>query len=455
MDNPQQSSSQAEPSQPKQRIDGELLDFHPDYLQTEYRPVPWLARSLLYVISAMLVIALLWASLAQVDRIVTAEGKLAPVSKPLVMQPLDRSVLKAINVREGEHVRKGQVLATLDPTLYGAESDSSDYEIHSYIAQLSRIDAELSGTAMVLPEATPANDRLLQTRLFEQRKFEYDSRMESFNKELNTLQRQIATKRGERASSMRQRDLSKKMLDMYEGALGKGAIAEAEYLRFENEDIDYRKACDRLAHEIQETEASIQKVEADKQAFVGNWRNALAQKRVEVQRELELARGRLIKSNHLKTLQELSAPADAIVLKIIDRSPGSVVNEAEPVISLVPIDHLEVQTHVLPRDIGFIRTGDPVRIKLEAFPFQKHGVINGTVKIISEDAMIQKVQGHEQAYYSCRIEITRVALDNVPDDFRLQPGMNVTAEIMVGKRRVISYFLYPLIRALDESMREP
>ena len=151
----------------------------------------------------------------------------------------------------------------------------------------------------------------------------------------------------------------------------------------------------------------------------------------------------------------LTAPADAVVLEVAKRSIGSVVREAEPVFTLVPLDVLlEAEVLVKARDIGHVGPEQEARVKLDAFPFQKHGTASGVVRTVSEDAFTDEGKS-EQSFYRARVLLSDTRLDRVPEKFRLIPGMTVIAEIKVGKRSVMSYFLYPLLRGLDESIREP
>ena len=161
-----------------------------------------------------------------------------------------------------------------------------------------------------------------------------------------------------------------------------------------------------------------------------------------------------------------------MVLEVAKRSVGSVIREAEPLVTLVPADvPLEVEAEIPSRDIGLVRVGDFVRVKLDAFPFQRHGTLSGEIRTISADAFThdptQGAQGGANsispdaprpaagAVFRTRIRLTGTRLEAVPDGTLLSPGMVASAEIRVGTRSVLSYFLYPVIRALDESIREP
>jgi hemolysin D len=139
---------------------------------------------------------------------------------------------------------------------------------------------------------------------------------------------------------------------------------------------------------------------------------------------------------------------------VAQRSVGSVLREAEPLFTLVPIDvPIEAEVSIDARDIGLVRADAPARIKLDAYPFQKHGTLEGTVRTITEDSFTEKESA--QAFYRARVTLTSTTLRSVQDSYRLIPGMTVSAEIKSGERSVLSYFLYPLIRGLDESIREP
>ena len=156
----------------------------------------------------------------------------------------------------------------------------------------------------------------------------------------------------------------------------------------------------------------------------------------------------------------LKAPADAIVLDIANRTIGSVVREAETLFVLVPRDvPLQAEVNVEGRDIGQVSVGQPVRIKFDAFPFQKYGTATGAVRVISQDSFSPdpKAEGARRAtapYYRVLVDLVDTHLRLPAERVQLIPGMAVTAELKVGRRSVMSYFLYPLLRGLDESIRE-
>lgn len=157
----------------------------------------------------------------------------------------------------------------------------------------------------------------------------------------------------------------------------------------------------------------------------------------------------------------LSAPADAVVLDLAQRSVGSVVREAEPIVTLVPLNvPLEAEVSVSSMDIGRVTVDRHVRIKLDAYPFQKFGTVSGAVRTVSRDTFTPSQQegmsSHSPApFFKARILLSDTRLKGSSEPARLLPGMTVSAEIKVGRRTVISYFLYPLLRGLDDAIKEP
>ncbi len=206
----------------------------------------------------------------------------------------------------------------------------------------------------------------------------------------------------------------------------------------------------------------LKQVESEWQRFVEERTGELMEQEVQIRSELEKISEEINKAARLHELVSLRAPQQGVVLNMAERSVGSIIQQAEPFITLVPINSvIEVDINVNSKDIARIRVGDPVRVKLDAFPFQRHDTLPGEVRVISEDSFQQGAQLDREApetglaFYRTRVRLMSKQLRDVPSGFRLMPGMKVRAEIKVGKRKVISYFLYPVIRALDESLREP
>ena len=219
--------------------------------------------------------------------------------------------------------------------------------------------------------------------------------------------------------------------------------------------MEMEAVVDQLANDLLELAHHRGTTLAEKNSFIQEWRNKISEDMVSVERNLTSAHKEYEKVAQLMEYVYLRAPCNAVVHEIASFSPGSAVREAEALITLIPIDgHLEVEAEIPPAHIGKVKVGAQVRVKITAYPFQKYGTLDGVVRNISEDTLQKQEMGHEVRYYRARVSISG-KLKNVEQDFRLIPGMESQCEIKCNRRRVIEYILYPLIKALDETAKEP
>jgi HlyD family secretion protein len=210
----------------------------------------------------------------------------------------------------------------------------------------------------------------------------------------------------------------------------------------------------RLKNEIEEKTQSVSRVRAEKNAFISNWNNEILGELTKLKTEYDAIREDLSKAARLHDLTKLVAPEAGVVLELGPFSVGSVATAGAAVMTLVPL-HAVIEAEILidPGEIGYVRAGDACRLKLSTFPFQKHGTLDGELRTISSDSL--RAETSETPKFKARVRLTGTKLNNVPDDFTLVPGMSLRAEVKVGTRRVISFFIYPLVRTLDEALREP
>jgi HlyD family secretion protein len=443
----------------------DIIEYQPDAVEIEEKPVAGKVRWVLYVIMFTLVATVIGAAVFQVDRIVVADGRLITTSPTIVVQPLNAATIRSINVRVGDIVAERQILATLDSTFTSADLSQLKRKRLSMETQLRRIDAELSHTDFrALPEE--GEDGRLQESLFNQRKVILQRTHQMTDDKKAALESQRALNRVKRQGSKRQL----KLLRDVEGTTAKMPQNGNEYrLRL----LESQKARYGAADEIETLKAEeevvvkeLRKVESEWQQFLEERSGELMEEKVRLRDELKGVVEEINKAERLQELVSLRAPQRGIVLKMAERSVGSILRQAEPFATIVPVDcRIEAEVRIKGKDIARVRMDDAARVKLDAFPFQKHGTLDGEVRVISEDAFQRPGQNLEQqnkedqekggGFYLARVRLMSEKLKKVPDGFRVMPGMKVRAEIKIGKRKVISYFLYPIIRALDESLREP
>jgi hemolysin D len=432
------------------------LEFQSDARQIDERRPPASERAVLYVLLALIACGITWASIAKVDRIVVAQGKLVTTAATIVVQPLETSVVRSLNARIGDMVQKGDPLATLDPTFSMADAAQLHGKIASLGAQIARLDAEI-GDRSYAPE-TIDDEARLQMTIWMRRVEKYRAKVESFDRQIRETEAKIATKTADQDALKPRLVIARELESMRRELFKKEVGTKISYLDAEAQRMQIERDMQLAANECLELQQTLNRVNADKAAYVAEFRQQLGEDLVQARRERDAAAKQLEKAARRNEVTVLEAPADAIVLDVAQRSVGSVMKEAEPLYTLVPLNSpLEAEVLVEGRDVGQVKPASLTRVKLEAWPFQKHGTLEGQVRTLSEDVFTPdpKKDGEARPHYKARVKLTSSELRNVPDPFRLIPGMAVTAEIKAGERSVISYFLYPLLRGLDESIREP
>jgi hemolysin D len=436
-----------------------VAEFQSDAIEVEQRTPPRIARLTLYCVVALILAAVAWASVSQVDMIVTAQGKLITTRPNLVVQPLETSVIREMHVKAGDAVNRGDVLATLDPTFSQADLDQLRTRVAAFDATINRLKAELGGYEFVVANSTNPDD-VLQGKMFLQRKTFYATQLGNFDAQIASARANLKTSMDEEAVLVQRLETMKSIEAMRGTLMDKEVGSRLNFLLSRDARLEVESNLSRIRGNQADYEHKVDKARADQQVFVEEFRKTAYQDLVETIAKRNSAAEDLKKVELRRQLIVLSAPADAVVLEIANRTVGSVVREAETLFVLVPRDvPLQAEVNVEGKDIGQTAVGQPVRIKFEAFPFQKFGTAAGAVRVVSQDSFAPdpKAEGARRQtapYYRVLIDISDVHLRLPAERIHMIPGMAVTAEMKVGRRSVISYFLYPLLRGLDESIRE-
>ncbi len=433
-----------------------VADFQSDTAEILSADLSRASRLTLHVLVAMMVVAIALAALLPIDRVVTARGRVASVEPHIVVQPLETSIVRQIAVREGQIVKAGDILARLDPTFSGADVAMLGQRMTTLEAEIARLRAELHGEAYRPKSEDPVET--LQTRLWEARQAQLRALDLGFEEKI--------------AGAVSTRERAEKELTFYSERLG--LIREVETMRTT---LQERQTGSRLSTiiasdqrvdiernvEVQRMIAvsaahQIESLRAEQETTRRKWAADVAEQLVEKQRLLAAVREEATKAGKRRELIDLKAVQDAVVLQVADISIGSVVESAKKLFVLVPLaGGLQVEIEVDARDQGYIEVGQPVELKYEAWPYSRHGTGKGVVRTISADAFRrQSPQGSTgPAIYLAHVDIRETNLRGVPADFRLVPGMPVTADVAVGSRTPLGYLLDKVIPLTSEGLREP
>lgn len=442
--------------------DRDAVEFLPDALSIRHEPLPFWARSGLLWMGLFFLLALGWACLSKVDVIVTAGGRLVSDHPTIVMKPLERTVLKQIHVAVGDRVKAGQVLASFDPVFSQADSERLASEVRLYQAQFDRLLAESLGRAYALP-ADPKEEELWQAAIYRDRSSFHREKMQYYARELERIEKTLAATRENLALQRERLKTYKQIEDMVSGALQSQSaslrtLKETQIARMQLE----AEISDR-ANQILVLESEHQARRAERDAFHAEWKIETSRELVRTRESLTSALKEYDKASQMASYVVLRAPEEAMVHDIAPISIGSAVREAETLLTLVPLGgRLEAEAEIRAEDIGKVRVGDSVRVKVTAFPFQKYGTLEGKVRVISKDAFSRTPENGSAPMPQARAAFYRARVELAPADGeesellgRLIPGMETQCEIRVGGRRVIEYLIHPIIKSLDEAIREP
>ena len=434
-----------------------VIEFLPDADEIERSPLPRSARMTLHVLIFALFSFLIWAIYSEIDRVVVARGRLITPLPNIVVQPLETSIIQSIDVRIGQVVKKGDQLATLDATFAQADEAQLKKQLNSLETQSKSLEAELSGKK-VISNSGSDTDSQLQAKLSVERQANFQAQSVKMEENIGRLRATLETNRHNQIMLADRLKPLREIESMQEKLIARNFGARLSLLEAQDKRKEVEREMLLEKNKEQEIKRELASMEAEKMAFKKGWRQKMMEEMLSTSRDRNTVSEQLQKADKRRKLVTLTSPSDAVVLDIAKLSLGSVVQGGGSFFTLVPLGtELEAEVQIDSTDVGYVKLGDKSRLKLDAYPFQQHGVLDGEVRTVSEDAFRRKADIEEgmDAFYMSRISIGNMQLKKLPKRARLLPGMTITAEIVVGKRSVISYLLWPLTKTLDESMQEP
>jgi len=447
------------------KTDPDPLDFAPPLLRLqETLPNP-LGRAVLAALLILLVALMVWIVFGRLDIVAVAEGKLVPQSYLKIVQPAENGIVRQILVREGEAVRAGQVLMRMDALIADADAKSLTVEFQRKRMSLRRIDAELGGKAFKADAGDPAplareaeaqyraNRNALEAALEEER-----SRLAKARHDLSSAE-QIKAKLIEVLPHYREQGRAFEELAK-EGIVGSLMASDKQRERIEKEqDLKTQEFLIESARaNIRQSEKKLAQIDSD-------YRRQLHVERNENQGAADKLALEIAKQNHKQDLLELRAPQDGIVKDLATHTVGTVVQPGTVLVTLIPQkETLRAEVWVSNDDIGFVRNGQKVKVKLAAFPFQKYGMIDGQVEHVSADATDSNAANGVPAndkpartqplLYKTLVALKAMHLETDGERFMLGAGMQANAEILLGTRSIFEYLLSPVRKAWHEAGRE-
>jgi len=424
-------------------------------------PEPRWARLTVHLLAALFVAVILVLCLTRIDRVVTSQsGKIVSTQQVNVFQALDPSIVRSIDVHEGDEVAAGQLLATLDPTFATADVRQLSQQVASLQTQVARDGALIDGKPLVFtPSADPDFTRYaaLATTYYDQQVAQYQAQLASFDARRAETQATIDKYQQDEASYQSRVDVAQRIETMQSTLAQHGTGSQMNMLTAQDQRLDLQRSLEFSHNSLIEAQHTLASITADRDAFVKQWLGQLSQDLLTARNNLDAANAQLEKATVHRDLVKLIARAPSVVLTLAPVSVGSVVKEGDPLMTLMPAGApVQAEIQIASRDIGFVRPGDACVLKVGAFNYMEHGTADGTILWISDNAFTTDDDGRPApAYYKARCSVATQNLVNMPARFRLIPGMTLEADLKVGTRSAAMYVLGGVLRGVGESMREP
>ncbi len=443
------------------RLLPDAAEFSPGLLAIQESPMPKLPRLIFYLVAGLFIILLAWAIFAKVDIVAVAEGKLVPISYTKIVQPAEAGVVAEILVKEGDQVQAGQVLIRLDPTMTGADSRSLASELTLKRLTLRRVDSELAGIPLAIKEGD-------EPVMIAQVQAQANAHRQAFT---DALAQEVATReRAHNELRAAQETLTKlkSTLPSYEQSakahsklVAEGFLSPIAGNDKEREAIEKSQDLKAQAATVQGLLSTITAQDKKIAGLSSTFRSQLLIERTEAMGQLAKLDQDTQKMGYKTGLLELKAPQAGIVKDVATTSKGAVVQPGMVLLTLVPRgEQLVAEVQVKNEDVGFVQAGQPVRVKVAAYPFQKYGLIEGRIQTLAPDAQSNTNNFGQPAPqgYKALVKLDTQFLESLNGDTSqrkgLEAGMQVAAEIHQGRRTIVEYLLSPVQKVSAEAGRE-
>ncbi len=441
---------------------GKLVQVHepgflPAALEVVERPVSPTARLTARLLMAGVAILILWLVFGRVDIVASAPGKVVPAENVKLIQSADGGLVRAILVRDGQKVRRGQTLLVLDPTVSAAELEQARKLLETARLDAARARAVLSGLngqgfIFASPEGVDPQTAAMhrQLALAQLRQIGAGIAMRASGSSAAAAEAQQARTEAQKLDETV--PILKEQLEANEKLLEKGYVSRLRVLEMRRQyqaalrdrDIARSNARGAGASSASAASGAAQTYAEARQLLLGELAQAEA--------DVALRREEYAKSQRRSTLSRITSPVDGTISQLSIHTEGGVVEPAKPIMAIVPVsDRMVVEASLLNRDVGFVSVGQEVQVKLEAFPFTRYGTIPGRVTSIGSNAVVDERLG---PVYPIRIALSRNSIERGDRSVPILAGMAATADIKTGRRSFMSYLLSPIEEARLEAVRE-
>lgn len=413
----------------------------------------------LFTCLALFCTFLIWSYFAEIDEVTRGQGQVIPSSKTQVVQSLEGGIVKELMIREGNTVKKGQILLRIDDTGFSSDLGELEAKRRSLSAQVQRLRTEAENPEAEKVEFSKELQELVPN-VVENEKTLFDIRKSAFNNQISLLEERHEQRKQELAELLEDKkryqrglEIAEREFKIKEPLAKRGIVSKTDVLRLERELSDLKGQLASTNQAIPRVEASIREaerlVDEQKLSFRQNAQTELNAKLAElsiVNQSLKAAEDKVERT-------DVRSPVAGIVNKLHTNTIGGVIRAGEPMVEITPIeDSLLVEVRVSPRDIAFVHPDQKALVKLTAYDFTIYGGLDGKVEIISSDSIKDKETN--ESFYLVTVRTEESVLRKGKESLPIIPGMVAQVDIITGKKSVLDYILKPIVKARREALRE-
>ena len=432
-----------------------FYDFVPSVVAAMDRPPRILSRLITWFIMLFAFIAVAWLYLAQIEIVVSAQGTIVPAGKIKVVQSVDEGIVVDIFVQDGQLVKQGDPLIQFDTTSSVADEAQLKMKLARSKVTVQRLRMELGEEAEIGKDVIISGEVLEAERdAMESNEAAFADKVSLLELEINKNSASLGASEAEFGKLRMEVDHLNEKLNIKENQANMGLVAreQVDDIRFEimSKKEDMTVLRQRINEQKVELETALEKITAAE----NDRRSKLFKELAEAEHELTSVYQEIVKAKEKISHKTLVAPVSGVVQELGINTIGGVVTRAQNLMNIVPEEMaLELEAKILNKDIGFIRVDTPIKIKVDAFEFTRYGTLKGKIEWVGADAILDEQKG---AIYPTRISMSELVMPNKVNDrlARVLPGMTATVDIVIGQRRLIEYFIGPILRYKDSSLRE-
>lgn len=403
----------------------------------------------------LLLVFLVWASLAELEEVTVGEGKVIPSSQVQVIQNLEGGIVARIPVRVGDFVRKDQVVLNIDPTRFSSSLGETKAKYYALLARTARLAAEADGKEFELP--ANLEDGSLQTfreelALYRSRQAEFMATLSVLRQQVEQRHQEVAEKRARLAQLSDSYRLVQQEVSMTRPMAAQKVISDVELLRLERQATDIRGELDATRLAIPRLEASLAEARNKVEGAQAKFRSDAAMELSQARAELEGTNASSVAITDRLERTTIRSPVNGLIKQLKVTTVGGVIQPGMDVMEIVPIeDNLLVEARVRPADVAFLRPGQKTTVKISAYDFSIYGGLDATLETITADSI---TNDKGESFYLVRVRTTANHFGTNDKQLPIIPGMLATVHIQTGKKSILTYILKPIVKARSEALRE-